>query len=118
MPVCDHQIHNLYYSGPIWSLGFHKRWPSWQHQDKLSPILIPSNGVLPKLWEETIKLGKDADAVINFGYDWLPLWLTNIVDIKLFHLISMGAESIAMQNIIREISQLFPSRLAFHTKSQ
>ncbi len=92
--------------------------PSWQHQDKLAPVLIPSNGVLPKLWEETIKLGKDADAVINFGYDWLPLWLTKTLEIKLFHLISMGAESIAMKNIIREISQLFPSRLAFHTKRQ
>ncbi len=92
--------------------------PSWQHQDKLAPILIPYNGVLPKLWEETIKLGKDADAVINFGYDWLPLWLTKTVEINLFHLISMGAESIAMKNIIHEISQLFPFRLAFHTKSQ
>ncbi len=92
--------------------------PSWQHQDKLDPILIPSNGVLPKLWEETIKLGKDADAVINFGYDWLPLWLTKILEIKLYHLISMGAESIAMKNIICEVGQLFPSRLAFHSKSQ
>ncbi len=92
--------------------------PSWQHQEKLDPILIPSNGVLPKLWEETIKMGKDADAVINFGYDWLPLWLTKNLEIKLFHLISMGAESIAMKNIICEISRLFPSRLAFHSKSQ
>ena len=25
--------------------------PSWQHQDQLSPIQIPFNGVLPKLWE-------------------------------------------------------------------
>ena len=25
--------------------------PSWQHQKKTDPVLIPSNSVLPKLWD-------------------------------------------------------------------
>ena len=92
--------------------------PSWQHQKKTDPVIIPSNSVLPKLWEAAINLGSQSDAVINFAYDWLPLWLTKTKGIKIFHLISMGAESIVMKEIISEISQLFPLQLAFHTHRQ
>ena len=92
--------------------------PSWQHKKKTDPILIPSNSVLPKLWEDVIDIGNQSDAVINFAYDWLPLWLTKTQAIKIFHLISMGAESLIMKETISEISQLFPFQIAFHTKRQ
>ena len=92
--------------------------PSWQHQKKTDPVLIPSKSVLPKLWEAVIDVANQYDAVINFAYDWLPLWLTKTQEIKIFHLISMGAESLIMKEIISEISQIFPSQLAFHTKRQ
>ncbi len=92
--------------------------PSWQHQKKTDPVLIPFNSVLPKFWEDVIDIASESDAVINFAYDWLPLWLTKIKLIKIFHLISMGAESLIMREIISEISQLSPYQLAFHTKRQ
>ncbi len=92
--------------------------PSWQHQKRTDPVLIPSNSVLPRLWEEVIDIANESDVVINFSYDWLPLWLTKTQSINIFHLISMGAESIIMKETISEISQLFPLRLAFHTKRQ
>ena len=92
--------------------------PSWQHQKETDPVLIPSNSVLPKLWETAIDIANQSDVVINFAYDWLPLWLTKTQEIQIFHLISMGAESLVMREIISEISQLFPAQLAFHTKSQ
>ena len=92
--------------------------PSWQHQNRKDPVLIPSKCVLPNLWEDVIDIANESDAVINFAYDWLPLWLTKTQSIKIFHLISMGAESIVMKETISEISELFPFRLAFHTKRQ
>ena len=92
--------------------------PSWQHQKETDPVLIPSNSVLPKLWDAVLELENEYDAVINFAYDWLPIWLTKTKGIKIFHLISMGAESIVMNEIISQISQLFPFQLAFHTKRQ
>ena len=92
--------------------------PSWQHQKKTDTVLIPSDSILAKLWETVFDLENDSDAVINFAYDWLPLWLTKIHKAKIFHLISMGSESLVMNEIIREIGQIFPSRLAFHTKRQ
>ena len=92
--------------------------PSWQHQKETDPVTIPSNSVLPRLWETVIDLQNEYDAVINFSYDWLSLWLTKAKGIKIFHLISMGAESKVMKEIISEISQLFPNQLAFHTDIQ
>ncbi len=91
---------------------------SWQHQKKNDPVTIPSNSVLPKLLEAAIDLADQSDAIINFSYDWLPLWLTKANQMKIFHLISMGAESKVMKEIISEISELFPFQLAFHTYRQ
>ena len=92
--------------------------PSWQHQPPFSPVVIPHDGVLPKLWEEALTLSKEADAVLNFGYDWLPIWLTPHLNIKIFHLISMSAESEVMKSLISDLSRVYNSRLAFHTHSQ
>ncbi len=92
--------------------------PSWQHQKETDPVIIPFKSVLPKLWEIVIDLVNQSDAVINFSYDWLPLWLTKIQGNKIFHLISMGAESLVMKETISEIAQLFPSQLAFHSRRQ
>ncbi len=91
---------------------------SWQKQDYLSQITIPINGVLPKLLKKAIELGKKADAVINMGYDWLPLWLTPYLNEKFFHLISMGGVAKVMKDAVKEVSLFNNSRLAFHTYSQ
>lgn len=92
--------------------------PSWQHLQNDAPVVIPSDGVLPKLWEQALELGKSADALINFGYDWLPLWLTTRVQPRIFHLISMGAVSRVMSSLIEELARTSPGRLAFHSHRQ
>ena len=91
---------------------------SLQKQEFLSSISIPINGVLPKLLKEALDEGKNADAVLNFSYDWLPVWLTPLVEAKLFHLISMGGVSKMMIDAVKELSLYDNSRLAFHTYSQ
>ena len=92
--------------------------PSWQHQKTNAPVLIPTEAVLPSLWDMALELGKSADAVLNFSYDWLPIWLTTKVEAQLFHLISMGGVSQAMQAVIKDLSEKDHSRLAFHTFRQ
>ncbi len=92
--------------------------PSWQHSDPHDPVVIPFNGVLPKLWEEALDIGEKADAVINFSYDWLPIWLTPRVRPSLFHLISMGGVTRVMKLIIEDLANWDQRRLAFHTQSQ
>ena len=92
--------------------------PSWQHVAELAPVEIPRNGLLPALWETALDAGQSADAVINGGYDWLPMWLTQRVRAKLFHLISMGDVAAVMRDVIEAVAAWDPHRLAFHTHRQ
>ncbi len=90
----------------------------WQHKDKNYPMTIPRDGVLPKLWEAALSIAKDYDAIINFSYDWLPLWLTPHLEVKIFHLISMGCVSELMKDVINNLSKSHHRMLAFHSYSQ
>ena len=92
--------------------------PSWQHADADASVLIPRNGLLPALWEAALHHGTSADAVINCGYDWLPLWLTPWVQPRLFHLISMGDVAHVMREAIEAVASSHPQSLAFHTHRQ
>ena len=62
--------------------------PSWQHAAHQAPMTIPADGLLPRLWDRALSLAGEANAVLNFSYDWLPLWLTPRVQQPLFHLVS------------------------------
>ncbi len=92
--------------------------PSWQHVEPGAPVVIPCEGVLPRLLDQALELGKSADAVLNFSYDWLPIWLTPHVHSELFHLVSMGGVSKVMRALINDLAKTNPYRLAFHTYRQ
>ena len=66
---------------------------SWQHQEYNSHISIPDNSLLAEMIEKAIELGKKADILLNFSYDWLPIWTTLNLIIPMAHLISMRYES-------------------------
>ncbi len=92
--------------------------PSWQHAVADAPVEIPLDGVLPRMWDLALFHGKQADAVINFSYDWLPFWLTPHVEASLFHLVSMGSVSRAMDSAISQVARWDQRRLSFHTHRQ
>ncbi|QNI71358.1 glycosyltransferase [Cyanobium sp. NS01] len=92
--------------------------PSCQHQERHSPLLIPADGLLPRLWRRALSEQHRADVILNLAYDWLPLWLTPHVTTPLAHLISMGSVGEAMDAVIAEVAARQPGRLAFHTAAQ
>ena len=92
--------------------------PSWQHQQRQAPVQIPADGLLPRFWQRAMAEHQYFDAVLNLGYDWLPLWLTPQFQTPLCHLVSMGSVGEAMDAVIAAIAKDFPSQLAFHTASQ
>ncbi len=92
--------------------------PSWQHQQRNAPVQIPADGLLPRFWQRAMAEQQPFDAVLNLGYDWLPLWLTPQFQTPLCHLVSMGSVGEAMDAVIAAIAKDFPSQLAFHTASQ
>ena len=65
---------------------------SWQHQDYYSSVSIPDNSLLSGMIEKAICIGEEADIILNFAYDWLPIWMTLNINIPIAHLISMGSE--------------------------
>ena len=92
--------------------------PSWQHAPGNAPVLIPRDGLMPALLDKALRIAEGADAVLNFGYDWLPLWVTPHVRAPLFHLISMGSVAEVMGDAVEALGHWDQRRLAFHTRRQ
>ena len=79
--------------------------PSWQHASEAASVEIPRNAVLPRLLDVALQRADKADALLNFGYDWLPLWITPHIQQPLFHLISMGAVTTVMGEAIEALGR-------------
>jgi len=91
---------------------------SWQHQNYNSPVSIPDNSLLVGMLEKGLDIAKKADVLLNMSYDWLPIWMTLNVEIPIAHIISMGAESSVIRNLISKVYDKHPYNFAFHTKTQ
>ena len=95
-----------------------KEQKSWQHQDYYSLVTIPDNSLLAGMIEKAIVIGKNADIILNFSYDWLPIWMTLNINTPIAHIISMGSESFAISNLISTVHTKYPCNFAFHSKIQ
>ena len=91
---------------------------SWQHQDYFSPVSIPDNSLLSGMIEKALEIRKKADIILNFSYDWLPIWMTLNSDIPIAHIVSMGSESSVIHNVISKVYSKYPYNFAFHSKTQ
>ena len=91
---------------------------SWQHQNYYSSVTIPNNSLLSGMIERAIAIGKNADIILNFSYDWLPIWMTLNISIPIAHIISMGSESFVIRNLISNVYNKHPYNFAFHSKIQ
>jgi UDP-glucose:tetrahydrobiopterin glucosyltransferase len=93
---------------------------SAQHQQRSAAITMPADGLLQAFWRRALLEGPGAgfEAVVNLAYDWLPLWLTPLAPLPVFHLVSMGSVSEAMDLAIAELAAWDQRRLAFHTRVQ
>ena len=91
---------------------------SWQHQDYYSLVTIPDNSLLSGMIEKAIAISQKADIILNFSYDWLPIWMTLNINIPIAHIISMGSESSVISNLISKVYSKYPNNFAFHSKIQ
>jgi UDP-glucose:tetrahydrobiopterin glucosyltransferase len=93
---------------------------SAQHQSREAPTSLPANSLLARQWRRVLRDGPSAGftAVLNLAYDWLPFWLTPTAPLPLFHLVSMGSVSAAMDAAIADVATWDQRRLAFHTRAQ
>ncbi len=91
---------------------------SWQHQNYNSPVSIPDNSLLAGMLEKGLDIAKKADVLLNMSYDWLPIWMTQNVEMPIAHIISMGSESSVISNLILKVYAKYPYNFAFHSKIQ
>ncbi|MEM9539340.1 MAG: glycosyltransferase family 4 protein [Cyanobacteria bacterium P01_E01_bin.42] len=89
-----------------------------QSQDRDSPILLPENSVLEKMWDYARTVQDRFDLIVNFAYDWLPFYLTPFFASPIAHFVSMGSLTKIMDRAIAETWSVFPETLAFYTRTQ
>lgn len=78
-------------------------------------IHLPADGVLAKMWQLAQKLQYQYDVLVNFAYDWLPLYLTPFFDRPIAHWISMSCLSPLMDQMVSDTAIAFPGTVAVNT---
>ncbi|MGF1487724.1 MAG: glycosyltransferase family 4 protein [Prochloraceae cyanobacterium] len=89
-----------------------------QTQTRDVPITMPENSVLGNMWEYARSVRSQWDLIVNFGFDWLPFYLTPFFDRPIAHFISMGSLSEALDSIMQQVADRFPGSIGVYTKSQ
>ena len=89
-----------------------------QSQARNTPIMMPDHAVLANMWEYARQVQGEYDLIVNFAYDWLPVYLTPFFDKVIAHFVSMGSLSEAMDKIIKGVEYRFPGTIGFYTPSQ
>ena len=91
---------------------------SWQHLDYYAAAETPKDSIVHALIDTALSLSNNSDLIINLSYDFEPISKTIVSRVPIAHLISMGNESYAISNQIKQIYSKFPHNFAFHTKIQ
>ena len=89
-----------------------------QNQNRIDPILISDDSVVANMWSYVQKTHLNYDFIVNFSYDWLPLYLTPFLRRPVAHLISMSSLTNAMDRAIETVVNQFPGSIAVHGKTQ
>ena len=91
---------------------------SWQHQNYHTKTKILKNSITSVMFEKADSLMNNCDAIINLSYDFLPISKTLEVNYPIFHIISMGDESLEINNIVSKVYSRYPNNFAFHSRAQ
>jgi len=89
-----------------------------QTQGRAAAIAMPANAAIANLWDEARRRQDSFDIILNFAYDWLPLYLTPFFQTPVAHLISMGSLTDAMDRAIEQALENAPHSIAVHSRSQ
>jgi UDP-glucose:tetrahydrobiopterin glucosyltransferase len=89
-----------------------------QFQERHTPIAMPPNPVLGKMWEFARQVQSDYDVIVNFAFDWLPFYLTPFFKTAIAHWISMGSLNNALDQVAGEVAANFPQAIGVYTRTQ
>ncbi len=92
--------------------------PTAQTEGRDAFITMPGDSVVAAMADYGRQVQADYDLILNFAYDWLPLYLTPFFQCPIAHLVSMGSLSDAMDQIIGQMADRFPGAIAVHSQAQ
>ncbi len=89
-----------------------------QTQSRDASIYLPADAVLGHMWDYARQEQQNYDLLLNFAYDWLPLYLTPWLSRPVAHWISMGSLTDAIDKAIAQILAQFPRSVGVYTQTQ
>ena len=89
-----------------------------QSQPRTDLITLPGDSVLANMWEYARQVQADFDLILNFAYDWLPLYLTPFFICPIAHFVSMGSLSDGMDRMVHQVAMHFPGTVGLSTAAQ
>jgi UDP-glucose:tetrahydrobiopterin glucosyltransferase len=92
--------------------------PTAHTQGRETFSTMPPNSVLANMWSYAREAQPQVDLIVNFAYDWLPLYLTPFFEKPIAHFVSMGSLSDAMDAAICRIAKQHPHSLGCCTRTQ
>jgi UDP-glucose:tetrahydrobiopterin glucosyltransferase len=92
--------------------------PKAQFQSRTGLPASPDNSVLSNMCDYARQHQANYDLILNFSYDWLPLYLTPTFETPLVHFISMSSLNDAIDFEIKRVASAFPNSLSCNTYSQ
>ncbi len=81
-------------------------------------IALRSDAFLAQALRWLAEQARSGDAILNFSYDWLPLFLGDFLACPLGTLVSMGSLNRSLDEEIRRLAVRRPERLAFLSTAQ
>lgn len=102
---------------PLHAIGGSAQVPA-QSTRRKSSISLPQDSCLAQMWDFARAHQESTDVIVNFAYDWLPLFLTRFFYKPVLHQISMGVLSRFMQELVVSLAEENPQVVSFCSESQ
>lgn len=83
-----------------------------------APIVCLADGVLERMWELAMRVQDRYDAIIGINYDWVAYYLTPFFKTPVGHIISIGSQIQAVDDVIRDRFYEYPNHFAVNTCAQ
>lgn len=89
-----------------------------QASERRSPVVLSLPSVLANLWDAARQVSPEYDLIVNWAYDWLPLYLTPFFQQPIAHIISMASLNDGLDAALSRLRHTHPGTLAVHSHAQ
>ncbi|QUS62148.1 glycosyltransferase [Synechocystis sp. PCC 7339] len=82
------------------------------------PVLMPEDAVVAHMWDYVREVEQDYDLIVDFGYEWLPFYLSPFLQRPVLHYVCISSWNAVMDRAINRVARLCPGTLGAHTQAQ